>query len=215
MTSDFSPKRCVNHSKRGFSLVEFAIVLGIMGIVLGALWGVVAIVRENVKRSAMSEQMVSIVTNIRSFYMGRSRVTDGAGNRDFVNLTHYLLQQGVLLSEQIRSRAAATWVADHPWGPISASGAAMAAGGLAVTGDNQAGVNVSTRAFRIQLRGLKYSSCVALASKLSGSNPPGLLEVHINTLLTSPVTPDAAAANCAALPADNTLDFLYSLRDQS
>jgi len=215
MTSDSFRKRSLGGwARRGFSLIEFAIVLGIMGSVLGAMWGVVSIVNENVKRGEMSEQMIAMVSNVRSFYMGRARVADGAALSDADSVTDYLLRQGILLPEQIRSRTAATWVADHPWGATGASGAVLAHGGIGVSGFSVAGTDVSTNAFLIELRGLKYASCVALATKLSGPNPMGLIEVHINNTLTSPVTPDSAAVSCEDLPAENTLSFLYTLRDQ-
>ena len=216
MTSGFSLNPVSNRARRGFSLAEFSIVLGIMGVVLGALWGVVAIVRENVKRGEMAEQTVAMVNNIRSFYMGQMRLATPAGSVAESAVTDHLLRQGILLSEQLRDRTAGTWVADHPWGATGASGAVLANGGIGVSGVDAGGVDVSTHSFRIQLRGLKYSSCVALASRLSGSNPTGLRTVHINGTPTSPVTPDVAAANCNTAPAGtaNTLDFLYSLRDQ-
>ena len=216
MISGFSPRASGDRRRRGFSLAEFAIVLGIMGIVLGALWGVVSIVRENMKRGEMAEQMIAMVNNIRSFYMGTSAARTPAGSVAESDVTDYLLKQGVLLSEQLRDRTAGTWVADHPWGATGASNTLLANGGIGVSGLDAGAVNVSNRAFRIQLRGLKYSSCVALASRLSGSNPMGLIAVHINGTLTNPITPDSAAANCNPAPAGtaNTLDFLYALRGQ-
>jgi len=214
MTSDFSPKLLSRRTRRAFSLLEFAIVLAIMGIVLGALWGVVAIVNENTKRGQMADQVALMVMNIRSFYAGRTFLADQAGNIDAVNVTNYLLHQGVLPAEQNRDRTLGTWVADHPWGRRSATGAALPAGGVAVSGRDSGGGNISNRAFMIELRGLKFSSCVAMVSKLAGSLPTGLLEIDINlAALVVPFTADKAANTCAA-GADNALGLVYRLREQ-
>ena len=51
--------------RAGFSMTELAIVMAIMGIILGALWSLVAVVRENIKRDETLEQLTVIVDNIR------------------------------------------------------------------------------------------------------------------------------------------------------
>lgn len=202
-------------SRAGFSLAEFAIVLGIMGLVIASLWGVVSIVREAVKRNQMSDQMILMVNGIREFYGSRIKVANELGATDFVSVTHHLLSRNVLPSELIRDRSAATLVADHPWGATGASNALLANGGIVVDGATN-----PSRFIRIQLRGLKYSSCVALADKLTGADMPlGLLSVQINAnaaLTTLPVSPDIATTQCIKRPAGNgnIMGFIYRLRHQ-
>ncbi|MDD3181268.1 MAG: type II secretion system protein [Alphaproteobacteria bacterium] len=199
----------------GFSLPELAIVLAIMGLVLGSLWGVVSMVRENVRRQEMVEQMVVMVNNIRDFYSNRIRVTDAGGGTGFAAITSYLLQQSVLLPEQIRNRSAAILLADHPWGSSAPDNSVLSNGGIGVDGSTD-----SSQFFRIRLRGIKYSSCISLADKLSGADMPlGLVSVTINasaahTIL--PVSPDVATTECRKAPGgeENTMDFVYRLRKQ-
>lgn len=217
MTSSFGIKA---HAKgrRGFSLPEFAIVLGVIGLVLGTLWGIVAIVRENIKREEMTEQVAMMVKNIREFYLGRPVFETPAGSGSFLDMTHYLLSQNVLLPEQIRDRTAVPLRADHPWGPAGASGSALSDGGLAVDNTNNGASAISDK-FRIQLRGLSFPACVAMVAKLSGGTAlPGLTSVKVNGsgIRTPPVTPEQAAEDCIEDPGgdENKMDFVYRLRVQ-
>lgn len=195
---------------------EFAIVLAIMGTVLASLWGIVSIVRENIKRQDMAEQMVVMVQNIRDLYANRVRLVTPTNATDAASITHYLISQNALLPEQIRNRSAAVLVADHPWGATGASGATIAGGGILIDGSTN-----NARFFRIRLRGLKYSSCVALADKLTGAGmPAGLTSVVINggtAQTTFPMSPDVASSQCDNAPVgnQNTMDFVYTLRHQT
>ena len=205
-----------NKRRAGFSLTEFAIVLGIMGIVLGALWGVVALVHENIKRHQTAEQMVLTINNIRGFYSSRTRIATPGGATDYDSVTQYLLGQNVFPTEMLRDRTAATLVADHPWGSEAADGSSLDDGGVRVGAP--APMNAA-EFFSVQFLGLKYSSCVALADRLTGSDMPlGLEEVVINgTSHTAfPVSPDAATAECDDAPSgtENIMEFTFQLRDQ-
>jgi hypothetical protein len=69
--------------------------------------------------------------------------------------------------------------------------------------------------FRIDLLGLKQSSCVALVAKLSNTGAPkGLASMDINgTNQTLPVSPEDAGVACA-VPAglNNQLTMRYKIR---
>lgn len=200
-------------SRRGFSLVEMAIVLGVLGVILGSLWGVVGLVRKNMKRDQAFNQIFLVVQNVRDFYLGRAYVETPGHSGSFSDLTHYLLAQGVLPAEMIRDRSANPLRADLPWGAKGASGSALAEGGFAI--DNGGGSSVSGQ-FRIQLRGLSFADCAALASRLSGpSGPASLLGVKINNSnKDAPVSVEDANDACEEEPSGirNQLDFTYRLR---
>jgi prepilin-type N-terminal cleavage/methylation domain-containing protein len=204
------------HKRAGFSLIEFAIVLAIIGIVLAALWGVVSIVRENIKREETAEQMTAIVSKIRDYYMGRACVStnfDCTGSGAV--LTETLFRQNLLLPEQLRDRTAVVLVADHPWGASAADGSSLAGGSLIVRAVGDGRDPSGLGAFQIELLGLKESSCVALASSLSGAGAPkGLVTMTINgTSVTLPATPEAAGGACTTPSgATNTIIMAYRLR---
>lgn len=205
---------------RGFSLTEFAIVLGVMGVVLGALWGVVGIVRENMRRHEATSQVVVIVSKVRDLYMSRIRIATppnaapaNPNSSTYPDVTDYLIRQNVIPSEMVRDRTAAgLLVADNPWGSVGANGVLIANGSVAV-----AGAADPTQSFLIQLRGLARASCIALADKLSGPNMPlGMESLTINVgapISAFPVSPDTAAAPCNN-PV-NSITLQFRLRHQT
>ncbi len=59
---------------RGFTLTEAAIVLGIVGLILGAIWVAAASVYENLRVSTTSNQLLQIVQAVRSMHATQSTV---------------------------------------------------------------------------------------------------------------------------------------------
>ena len=53
---------------RGFTLTEAAIVLGIVGLILGAIWVAAASVYSNMRVNTANKQLMTIVQNVRSLY---------------------------------------------------------------------------------------------------------------------------------------------------
>ncbi len=196
----------LNCKRKGFSLTELAIVLGVIGLILSGLWGVVAIVRENMKRSETKEQIYVLVNNVRNHYLNFACATpDQACPPGSTNLTDYLFKKSALPYEMVRDRTAGTWVADHPWYPGTAGGSVRVLAGDA--GD----VNTDSF-FRVELRGVNEDSCLALASKLTGTGTPkGIISLDINgtDFTVLPVAPEDADGPCAG---SDTLTLLYTLR---
>lgn len=60
---------------RGFTLTEAAIVLGIVGLILGAIWVAAASVYDNLRVSKTSEQLLNMVQSIRSMHATQNTVT--------------------------------------------------------------------------------------------------------------------------------------------
>src|SRR5580700_11353983 len=54
--------------ERGFTLTEIAIVLGIIGLILGALWVAAAAVYTNLRTSKTTTQLLTITQNLRALY---------------------------------------------------------------------------------------------------------------------------------------------------
>jgi len=200
--------------RRGFTLTELAIVLGVIGIILGSLWSVVAVVRDNIKRDQAINQTLVAVRNTRDLYMGRGYVQTPSGLGTAQALTDYLLRQGVLPPEMIRDRSATTLRADLPWGPRGASGSTVSDGTFAI--DNT-GVALSSDKFRVELRGLSYAHCVTMTSSLAGpaaSLLPVTVVVNSGNSFDAPVALDDIADNCDKSPSgdNNKVDIVYRLR---
>jgi prepilin-type N-terminal cleavage/methylation domain-containing protein len=60
-------------TSRGFTLTELAIVLGIIGIILGAIWSAASMVYENNRTKQASNEVLTIIGNWKSIY-GAKRV---------------------------------------------------------------------------------------------------------------------------------------------
>lgn len=58
--------------RRGFTLTEAAIVLGIVGLILGAIWVAAASVYDNLRVSTTSNQLIQIVQSVRSMHATQS-----------------------------------------------------------------------------------------------------------------------------------------------
>ncbi|MDX9690011.1 MAG: type II secretion system protein [Proteobacteria bacterium] len=217
MTSKFAPKdRFKVLRQRGFSLTEFAIVLGVMGVVLSALWSFASIVREQARREETKEQLMVMVAHIRDHYLGRRCASVNTSCTNGSDLTDYLLRRNALLPEQIRNRTAGVWVADHPWGVSAAGGGALANGGLAVFAGDDTGASPDSF-FTIEYRGLSRPNCIALSASLSGvGTPTGLTQVLVNgsDAAPLPVAPEVADGFCVEPAGDqNVIRLIYRLRN--
>src|SRR5271168_1816583 len=60
--------------KRGFTLTEIAIVLGIIGLILGAIWVAAAAVYNNLRTSRATTELLTIAQNVRATYATSSTV---------------------------------------------------------------------------------------------------------------------------------------------
>src|SRR5882757_10048711 len=54
--------------KRGFTLTEIAIVLGIIGLILGAIWAAASSVYNNLKANQAQQGILSAAQAVRSLY---------------------------------------------------------------------------------------------------------------------------------------------------
>ncbi len=52
----------------GFNLIEAAIVLGIVGLIVGGIWAAAASAYENMRQQAASKNLLSLAQNVRGFY---------------------------------------------------------------------------------------------------------------------------------------------------
>lgn len=62
------PVRLSNSPRRGFTLVEIAIVLGIIGTIVAAIFAASAASNRGIKANKITDQLSVIVDNVRSYY---------------------------------------------------------------------------------------------------------------------------------------------------
>ncbi len=73
-------------AKRGFTLTEIAIVLGIMGTILGAIWVAASRTSQSNKTNKLVTEILSIQSSIRSAYVSRANMSAGCFSTTFVNM---------------------------------------------------------------------------------------------------------------------------------
>lgn len=61
----------MQREKKGFSLLEAAIVVGVVGLVIGGIWGVVSSVRASMQSNQLHQQTLNLVSSIRDYYANR------------------------------------------------------------------------------------------------------------------------------------------------
>lgn len=65
--------------KRGFGLTELAVVLGVVGILLGGIWAAISTVQERNNIYATLKMVTLTVDNIRTLYPGNRQFTGALG----------------------------------------------------------------------------------------------------------------------------------------
>ena len=170
--------------KKGFTLTEIAIVLGIIGLILSAIWVAAAGVYNNQRVAHANTAIVQIAQGVRALYSTQA----GTGLAAATDITPTLVSAGSTPSD--------LGVGDPLTGPFPN-------GQTAIIGTSDG------NGFVIAMSGLSGVNCVSLLSTIAGSTrDPGLYNADAiasaapattdatttGTPLAAAVTPTAAAA---------------------
>ena len=196
-----SPASCgpAAHKKRGFNLIESAIVLGVVGLVIGGIWVAAATINENYKVNKTVADLQLIVKNIQNMISISDAMTIGNAG-----ITQLLLNAGVFPAD---------WGNKTPFGST-----------ISVYQSITFGVN-----FTIRLSDVPRSSCIKIITRISaiaaakGSVTSTLLtgtgdslgRIRVNMTApeswvtdTFPISPSVAGTACAL--SVNRLDLYYN-----
>ncbi len=106
---------------RGFTLTELAIVLGVIGLVIGLIWSAAGSVYANMRLDKAQQEVIAIEHNVRALYASRNTL---ATTTNFTELTVALAQAGVVPSEMLvvnpLSMGNQVWTTypRSPWGSV-------------------------------------------------------------------------------------------------
>ena len=195
-------------ANKGFNLIEAAIVLGIVGLVVGGIWVAATSVYANLRTKQATDQLLQIAQSMRSLYATQVNAANAAA----VNITTSVAT--VFPADMLRvNPPTAAGDTLNPW---SANGGANVMIG-------HAAANATT--FFIGYGSVPRSACVDLISRNSGIS--GLTGITVSskaaaaaialavtapagTAVTLPATPVNAATACSN--AFNDIYWTFSLR---
>jgi prepilin-type N-terminal cleavage/methylation domain-containing protein len=173
--------------RRGFNLVELAIVVAVIGLLLGGVFIAASTVYENNRQTRALSQILQLVQNVRNLYAGAS-ITTQATQADLLNMN-------VIPSDMITGTSVV-----NPWGN-NAVNVAVSSTSSTLTVTNYGSIS--------------QQGCVSLAVKLSQSAEGyGLTGLNINggSSVTTVLDPVAARTQCSNSGNANYLNMTFNIR---
>lgn len=208
--------------RRGFSLIELALVLGIAGLVVGGIWVAAAAVYHHYKVSHALEQVQQIVENVRARYNATAQLP----NENYTAFTQTVAQADgfaaeTKLSPNVAVAACATCYFSNPWG-VGDAAAVCGGGAVCVSAVDVFGPAVVQPRynFAVTLRGLPQGGCVALASKFGALwDEIGIAAMGVDgadaavpgTVYNAPPNPATLGTDCSGANPNN-LYFIFRLQ---
>ncbi len=168
-------------AKRGFNLVEAAIVLGVIGLVIGGIWVAAASVQSNLRKTNAMTGLIQIATNTANLLKNHAYP---AGPQ--IDITTQMISAGALPGNFVDGTAGV-----NPFG-----------GAVFVYIPNAASPQI-----RVQFRSVPRDACIEFTTRAI-LNGLASLTVNSNLYSTFPVTLLAATNACTTGP--NTLSWNFN-----
>ncbi|MGB9154019.1 MAG: type II secretion system protein [Alphaproteobacteria bacterium] len=209
MTNQETPVQSrITKRKKGFTLTEIAIVLGIIGLILGAIWVAAAGVYQNQRIAHANTALLRTAQGVRSLFATSSNVGTAG------DITNSVILAGAVPSDLVVGTG------------VGATAISVFAGGTL----NVLTVTAADTVFTVQMTAVPQSACIALLTTIAGNaRDPGLTSVGSTTAsapvvaataaalpvsataLATAVTPTIATAACSS-PTSNPVQFEFSIK---
>jgi prepilin-type N-terminal cleavage/methylation domain-containing protein len=139
--------------QRGFSLVEIAVVLGVVGIILGAIWVAAVSVSKKETVNQATQELQTIEQNMVTLYQNRSFPSACGGGTD---MTDAAVKADIIPSQFTYPSLAPCTKAGQPWH--------ISAGGLTIN-------TVSATSYSISFSDIPVDGCAALLLEATSCDP--------------------------------------------
>jgi len=184
-----------DREKQGFTLTEVAIVLGIVGLILGAIWVAAAAVYTNLRTSKVSTELLTAVQNVRAMYATAGTVDPGANMSGFgvqggTGLTY--VDGGIFPNDMLNGVGNTATAAQDPWdGYVNIEAATNI---------------IANDSFQISFDRIPKSACINIITSATGvGKDPGLIGVSSAATGAVPAPTNNTAMPVPASTADNVL----------
>jgi prepilin-type N-terminal cleavage/methylation domain-containing protein len=185
--------------KKGFTLTEIAIVLGIMGLILGAIWVAASSVYTNQKVQKAATEMVTAVGNIRGLFSETAQT----GYATAANITTAVCNAGVFPPDMVVNCATPT-ITD-PWTVPLAAGT-----GTIVFAQDIAAIGAQD-GFVVEMTNVPRDACLSLLrGAAQGAWRGGVAAFGAAPVVGNmPLTVAQADGLCVGGAAGNTMFFAF------
>lgn len=194
-----------NASMRGFSLVETAIVLGVVGVVTGGVVVAMSSARKAAISGQLQQQILVTVNNIRSYFAGRAMPTLAADIT--ANYTQSVMRAAGVFSEDM---CPANCVSGSITTVYNVYGGTV----TFALPDDDANTLPDGNSVKLTLTGINRQGCIELGMKFGGRvNEIGLSGFKIgsnSTITTFAVPLSTLNTQCAA---SNTVVTYFKIRN--
>ena len=201
----------MRQGRKGFNLIESAIVLGLLGLVIGGIWAAAATLTENYRVNQTATALILTVNRTRVLLKGNfDALCAEVGCGYSRNITSLLQQAGVTPAEFTSTTLSS------PPGWISNSDALATPMGtnMVVTMGDWTVFGHISKAYSIDFFGLDRASCIKLITAVSNRFPDNTDLRFVETNLTGgtlaiPVPVTTARTFCADKDPANYLIFYF------